>query len=109
MSGRLSAVADVRAAASEVAAERTRSQAQTKAAQPLKRLGKYDVPQLPEAVKLTEELPTSLRQLEPETNSFADTFNSLVKRNLVEPRVPFRPAKARRTKTTEKWSYKDFK
>ncbi|KAJ2705418.1 hypothetical protein H4R19_005124 [Coemansia spiralis] len=110
MSARFSVVVDARASAADEAGERTRRQAQEKAVQPLKRLGKYEVPQLPEAVKLTEELPASLRQLEPETNSFADTFNSLVKRNFVEPRVPFRPTtKARRTKTTEKWSYKDFK
>ncbi|KAJ1729313.1 hypothetical protein LPJ61_003587 [Coemansia biformis] len=109
MSARFSTGVDARAAASDLAAERTRRQAQEKATQPLKRLGKYDVPQLPEAVKLTEDLPVSLRELEPETNSFADTFNSLVKRNLVEPRIPFRPkTKPRRAKTTEKWAYKDF-
>ncbi|KAJ2779759.1 hypothetical protein H4R18_003830 [Coemansia javaensis] len=110
LAARLGAAADKGAASRDEAAERTRRLAQEKEARPLKRIGKYAVPELPEAVKLTEDLPGSLRELQPEASSFADTFNSLVKRNLIEPRVPVQPKRNKwRVKTTEKWSYKDFK
>ncbi|KAJ2079977.1 hypothetical protein H4R24_003412 [Coemansia sp. RSA 988] len=96
---------------SEKSAAHKQKLMQEKKMKPLKRLGKYDVPKLPEAVKLADELPGSLRQLQPETSSVADAYNSFVKRNFIEPRAPTRPvpAKPRKIKTTEKWSYKDFK
>ncbi|KAJ2614207.1 hypothetical protein H4S08_001830 [Coemansia sp. RSA 1365] len=96
---------------SEQIAARRHKLKQEKRTKPLKRLGKYDVPKVPEVVKLAEELPSSLRQLQPETSSVADAYNSFVKRNFIEPRAPTRPvpAKPRKIKTTEKWSYKDFK
>ncbi|KAJ2800834.1 hypothetical protein H4R20_003913 [Coemansia guatemalensis] len=96
---------------SEQTAARRHKLMDEKRTKPLKRLGKYDVPKLPEAVKLADELPCSLRQLQPETSSVADAYNSFIKRNFIEPRAPTRPvpAKPRKIKTTEKWSYKDFK
>ncbi|KAJ1851656.1 hypothetical protein GGH12_005871 [Coemansia sp. RSA 1822] len=94
----------------EASIERRREELQRRAAQPRKRVGKHNVPQDPEAVQLTEELAGSLRQLQPESNNFTDMYNSFVKRNIIEPNGPM---KVKRTswkiKTTEKWSYKDFK
>ncbi|KAJ2252123.1 hypothetical protein GGH98_003089, partial [Coemansia sp. RSA 454] len=64
----------------------------------------------PEAVQLTEELAGSLRQLLPESNNFTDMYNSFVKRNIIEPNGPMKiKRKSWKVKTTEKWSYKDFK
>ncbi|KAJ2358053.1 hypothetical protein IWW50_001321 [Coemansia erecta] len=94
----------------EEAAERRREELHKRATQPRKRVGKHNVPQVPEAVQLTEELAGSLRQLQPETNSFSDMYNSFVKRNIIEPNGPMRQKrKSWKIKTTEKWSYKDFK
>ncbi|KAJ2817924.1 hypothetical protein GGI24_005255, partial [Coemansia furcata] len=84
--------------------------AEEKARQPRKKIGKNAVPQLLQAVKLAEELPSSLRQLQPESNGFSEVYNSLVKRNLVEPRSSAPPKRQRRrVRVVEKWSYKDFK
>ncbi|KAJ1792504.1 hypothetical protein LPJ59_004831 [Coemansia sp. RSA 2399] len=109
MSKRLGGKVDVSLEKAEAINEHRRKQAEEKAKQPLKRIGKNNVPVLPTAVKLTEELPKSLRELAPETNGFSEVYNSLVRRNFVEPHAAKR---AKRSvawkKTTEKWSYKDF-
>ncbi|KAJ2372071.1 hypothetical protein IW150_001278, partial [Coemansia sp. RSA 2607] len=87
-----------------------RKLAQEKALKPRERIGKHKVPKLLEAVKLTDELPTSLRQLQPEGSSYAESFNSLMKRNFIEPEVAYKQKVEKvKRKTTEKWSYKDFK
>ncbi|KAJ2508910.1 hypothetical protein IWW47_000337 [Coemansia sp. RSA 2052] len=110
MAKRLNKVVDEMVERSEQAAERTRKHAQEKARQPRKKVGKHAVPQLLQAVKLAEDLPTSLRQLQPESNGFSEVYNSLVKRNFVEPRpaVPQKQTR-KRVRVVEKWSYKDFK
>ncbi|KAI8324600.1 P60-like protein [Martensiomyces pterosporus] len=93
----------------EQSAERKRKLAREKASRPLKKIGKNKVPEIPEAVKLAEELPGSLRDLKPEANGFSEVYNSFVKRNFIEPRRRVPPRRVRKVKTTEKWSYKDFK
>ncbi|KAJ2341455.1 hypothetical protein GGH91_003850 [Coemansia sp. RSA 2671] len=107
---RLNKVVDGMVEKSEQAAERTRKHAEEKARQPRKKIGKNVVPQLLQAVKLAEDLPSSLRQLQPESNGFSEVYSSLVKRNFIEPR-PSAPQKRqrRRVRVVEKWSYKDFK
>ncbi|KAJ2454011.1 hypothetical protein EV183_001851 [Coemansia sp. RSA 2336] len=106
---RLKQSVEAEAAEAEKAAQRRREEMQKRAAQPRKRIGRNNVPQVPEAVQLTEELAGSLRQLQPETNGFAEVYNSLVKRNIVEPRGVQKQKTKKIKKTTEKWSYKDFK
>ncbi|KAJ1877648.1 hypothetical protein LPJ66_012060 [Kickxella alabastrina] len=106
----LNRVVDQEAIEAEVVVEHKRKLAHEKSLKPLKKIGKFKVPQLLEAVKLTEDLPSSLRQLQPEGNGFSEVFNSLMKRNLVEPEVAFSQKEAKlKVKMTEKWSYKDFK
>ncbi|KAJ1942899.1 hypothetical protein GGF37_002901, partial [Kickxella alabastrina] len=106
----LNRVVDQEAIEAEVVVEHKRKLAHEKSLKPLKKIGKFKVPQLLEAVKLTEDLPASLRQLQPEGNGFSEVFNSLMKRNLVEPEVAFNQKEAKlKVKMTEKWSYKDFK
>ncbi|KAJ1999783.1 hypothetical protein H4R26_004918 [Coemansia thaxteri] len=110
MAKRLNKTVDEMVKNSEQAAERTRMLAQEKARKPRKKIGKHVVPQLLQAVKLAEDLPTSLRELKPESNGFSEAYNSLVKRNFVEPRPATpRKQKRRRVRVVEKWSYKDFK
>ncbi|KAJ2104333.1 hypothetical protein IW146_008670 [Coemansia sp. RSA 922] len=110
MAKRLNKVVDGMVEKSEQAAERTRKYAEEKARQPRKKIGKNTVPQLLQAVKLAEDLPSSLRQLQPESNGFSEVYNSLVKRNLVEPRSTGpQKRQRRRVRVVEKWSYKDFK
>ncbi|KAJ2553806.1 hypothetical protein EV175_002807 [Coemansia sp. RSA 1933] len=109
MSKKLGGKVDVSLEKAEAIVETKRKHAEEKAKQPLKRIGRNNVPVAPTAVKLTEELPKSLRELAPETNGYAEVYNSLLRRNFVEPRSAKRAKKAvAKTKTTEKWSYKDF-
>ncbi|KAJ2661443.1 hypothetical protein IWW48_002426 [Coemansia sp. RSA 1200] len=109
MSRRLGGKVDTSLEKAEVVANTKRKQAEERAKLPLKRIGKNSVPETPIAVKLTEELPRSLRELAPETNGFAEVYNSLVRRNFIEPPSSKRAKKiVAKTKTTEKWSYKDF-
>ncbi|CEG64105.1 hypothetical protein RMATCC62417_01140 [Rhizopus microsporus] len=74
----------------------------------IKKLGKYEVPELPIDVQLTDELCATLRQLKPEGSIFKDRFHSLVKRNIIEPRVPVTPTRRYKLKEYEKRSYKKF-
>ncbi|KAJ1724200.1 hypothetical protein LPJ53_001538 [Coemansia erecta] len=107
---RFATIVDKEAAKAEEVVQHKRKLAQEKALKPRERIGKHKVPKLLEAVKLTEELPTSLRQLQPEGSSYAESFNSLMKRNFIEPEVAFKQKVEKvKTRTTEKWSYKDFK
>ncbi|KAJ2899127.1 hypothetical protein IWW38_001119, partial [Coemansia aciculifera] len=110
MTKRLNKDVDEMVERSEQAAERTRKHAEEKARQPRKKVGKHVVPQLLQAVKLAEDLPTSLRQLQPESNGFSEAYNSLVKRNFVEPRPAVHQKRTgRKVRVVEKWSYKDFR
>ncbi|KAI8364841.1 ribosome biogenesis protein Nop53/GLTSCR2 [Choanephora cucurbitarum] len=74
----------------------------------MKKLGKYTVPELPVDVQLTDELCETLRQLKPEGNMFRDRFNSIQKRNIIEPRVPVMPSRKYKLKEYERRAYKNF-
>lgn len=94
--------------------EKARKMAEEKFKQPCKVIGGQKVPKLLHAVKLTEELPTSLRELRPESNGFSEVYNSLLKRNFVEPNPAAADREASRknkqkVKMIEKWAFKDFK
>ncbi|KAJ1817352.1 hypothetical protein LPJ75_001741 [Coemansia sp. RSA 2598] len=110
-SNRIKNAVEREAEKSEQNSKRRRRLAEEKALKPKEQIGKHKVPKLLEDVKLTEELPSSLRELRPEGNSFAASFNSLLKRNLVDPEVAFRGKKNEgpKYKMTEKWTFKDFK
>ncbi|CAO3672352.1 unnamed protein product [Rhizopus stolonifer] len=73
-----------------------------------RKIGKYQVPELPVDVQLTDELCATLRQLKPEGNIFKDRFNSILKRNIIETRVPVKPYRKYGLKEYEKRSYKQF-
>jgi len=51
-----------------------------------KRLGKEKIPEKDIEVLLTDELPSSLRELNPKTSLIEDRFYSLQRRNIIEPR-----------------------
>ncbi|KAJ1874167.1 hypothetical protein H4R99_004392 [Coemansia sp. RSA 1722] len=111
LSVRIKDAVEKEAEMAEENAKRRRKMAEEKALKPREQIGKHKVPKLLEDVKLTEELPSSLRQLQPEGNSFAASFNSLLKRNLIDPEVASRnkkKASTTRYKMTEKWTFKDF-
>jgi len=57
-----------------------------------KKLGKYNFEDVPEDVLLTSEIPSTLRALKAQGNIYTDRFQSLQKRNIIEPRklVKFR-------------------
>ncbi|PVU89314.1 hypothetical protein BB559_005146 [Furculomyces boomerangus] len=80
-----------------------------KALIPKKKIGKYKVKEFDESVKLSDEISGSLRALKPESNLVLESFVGLQRRNLIEPRIPVEKRRRYKTKTTEKWSYKDFK
>ena len=63
---------------------------------------------VPLAIKLTDELPASLRELKPESNLFQERFNSLQKRNIIETRVPVSARRRYQLKEEEKYSYKHY-
>ena len=69
----------------------------------------------PLVVKLPEELPSSMRLLAAEGNLVADRFRSFVERGIVDPLTQLRvfaekkPAKKKRFKEVERYSYKNFK
>ena len=76
----------------------------------------------PLAIKLPEELPSSMRQLAPEGNLVTDRFRSLIERGIVEAtthKILSTEVKSNnrkqgkslkpRIKMVEKFSYKDFK
>ncbi|KAJ2723349.1 hypothetical protein GGI07_002702 [Coemansia sp. Benny D115] len=114
ITGRLQRHVDESVELSAEIIEKRREAAAAKLLKPRTKVGGTKVPQALEAVKLKEELPSSLRQLQPESNAFADVFGSLMKRNLVDPNGAKDQEMADRKnkkkyKMTEKWSYKDFK
>lgn len=64
-----------------------------------KKLGKYNFEDVPEDVLLTSEIPSTLRTLKTQGNIYTDRFQSLQKRNIIEPRklVKFRRRYERKT------------
>merc|ERR1712142_786255 len=75
-----------------------------------KRLGKRYFSNAEVEIKLSEELPESLRQLAPEGDALLDRFVSLQRRNVIEPRIPFRKKnqKKYKPKLYEKKSHKEI-
>ncbi len=57
---------------------------------------------------LPEELPESLRRLKPEGNVMHDRYRSLLLQGKIEARSHVQ-AKKPQKKTTEKWSFKDWR
>ncbi|KAL2002941.1 hypothetical protein VTN02DRAFT_5474 [Thermoascus thermophilus] len=72
-------------------------------------LGKNPVPEKPLELVLPDELQDSLRLLKPEGNLLDDRFRTLIVQGKLEARKPILQSKKKKTKSTEKWSYKDFK
>lgn len=89
------------------AEERRRRKEQAELQRP-PRASKHMYRQLPTAVKLTEELTDSLRQLQPEGSVVKDLFNSLQKRGVIETRIPTAQRRRYKLKEYEKHSYKKF-
>lgn len=73
-----------------------------------RQLGKYKLPERDLELVLPDELQDSLRLLKPEGNLLKDRYRNMLVRGKVESRrhIPFK--KQKRTKSTEKWGYKDF-
>ncbi|CCG81236.1 p60 domain-containing protein [Taphrina deformans PYCC 5710] len=70
------------------------------------KFGKHQVPQNPLEIQLSDELAESLRTLKPEGNLFKDRFMSLVKRGIVEARVPQSKRRRYALLQKEKYSHK---
>ncbi|KAI3633101.1 hypothetical protein MIR68_009176 [Amoeboaphelidium protococcarum] len=73
-----------------------------------KQLSKYNFEPLPIAIKLTEELPGSLRELTPESNPLKERFNRLQQKNIIETRMPVMRKRKYQQKMVETHSYKKF-
>lgn len=71
-------------------------------------LGKIQLPEKNLELVLPDELKESLRLLKPEGNALGERYRRVLLRGMVEARrsTPFK--KQARTKTTEKWTHKDF-
>lgn len=80
-----------------------------KQAKPPKRLYKYDSMVRPLDVKLSDELPSNLKNLKPEGNLFYDSMIKLQQHGKIETRLPVSKKRKYKPKVTEKWTYKDFK
>ena len=78
--------------------------------QPLRRrkLGPAAIPEKNLEIVLPDELQESLRRLRPEGNLLGDRFRNLLVNGKIESRKPIPPARKKKVKMTEKWSYKDF-
>lgn len=68
--------------------------------------GKHQIPQDPLEIQLSDELAESLRTLKPEGNLFKDRFISLVKRGIVEARIPQSKRRRYALLSKEKYSHK---
>ncbi|KAK3940142.1 ribosome biogenesis protein Nop53/GLTSCR2 [Diplogelasinospora grovesii] len=73
-----------------------------------KRLGKIKLPEKDLELVLPDELQDSLRLLKPEGNLLKDRYRSMLVRGKLEARTRIPFTKQAKTKTTEKWTYKDF-
>ncbi|KAM9898058.1 hypothetical protein OXX80_005544 [Metschnikowia pulcherrima] len=74
-----------------------------------KRHSQHDPSFTPLEVKLSDELTNNLRGVKPEGNPFYEQMHKLQMSGMVEARVPVEHKRRYRQKTTEKWSYKNFK
>lgn len=74
-----------------------------------KKLYKYDAIARPLEVKLSDELPSNLKNLKPEGNLFYDSMIKLQEHGKIEARLPVSKKRKYKPKVTEKWTYKDFK
>jgi nucleolar protein 53 len=92
----------------QVQRESTKRRKELKAKRAMK-LSKHKFEAMPGEVKLSDEIPTTLRELVPEGNLLLDRFKSFQQRNMIEPRKPVSARRRYRLKEYEKHSYKDFK
>lgn len=70
------------------------------------KFGKHAIPKDPLDIQLSDELSESLRLLKPEGNLFKDRFMSLLKRGIIEARVPRHESRRYELITKEKFSHK---
>jgi nucleolar protein 53 len=73
-----------------------------------RKLGKILLPEKQLELVLPDELQESLRLLKPEGNLLKDRYRSLLVRGRMESRRPIAFHKQAKTKSTEKWTHKDF-
>ncbi|KAI9888614.1 MAG: hypothetical protein M1814_006595 [Vezdaea aestivalis] len=71
-------------------------------------LGNAPHPKAPLEVVLPDELRDSLRLLKPEGHLLHERYRSLLVRGKLESRKPIGQVRKKRTKTTEKYTYKDW-
>ena len=71
-----------------------------------RKFGKHAMPQDALEIQLSDELAESLRTLRPEGNLFKDRFSSLVKRGIVEARIPHHKKRRYALLKREKYSHK---
>lgn len=82
---------------------------QTRKKKAPKTLYKYDAIARPLDLKLSDELPSNLKNLKPEGNLFYDSMIKLQENGKIETRLPVAKKRKYKQKVTEKWTYKDFK
>lgn len=70
------------------------------------KFGKHQIPIDPLEIQLSDELAESFRTLKPEGNLFKDRFMSLVKRGIVEARIPQSKRRRYALLQKEKYSHK---
>jgi len=72
---------------------------------PMKKLGRFRYKQRKSEYQLEEDLSGNLRRMRPVGNDYLieDRFDSIFRRNLVEPDAPTNADKLRQKKTKFKW------
>lgn len=95
-------------AAKKEAKETRRRELEDKLKTVPQQLSRYAYQPMSLAIKLSDELPASLRELKPESNLFQERFNNLQKRNIIETRVPVSSRRRYQIKEEEKYSYKYY-
>lgn len=71
-----------------------------------RKFGRHAMPAAQLDVQLSDELAESLRTLKPASNNFTDRYQSMLKRGLVEARVPFSRSRKFELLKQEKFSHK---
>ncbi|ORY78121.1 ribosome biogenesis protein Nop53/GLTSCR2 [Protomyces lactucae-debilis] len=71
-----------------------------------RKFGRHAMPAAQVDVQLSDELAESLRTLKPASNNFTDRYQSMLKRGLVEARVPFSRSRKFELLKHEKFSHK---
>ncbi|RKP10215.1 ribosome biogenesis protein Nop53/GLTSCR2 [Thamnocephalis sphaerospora] len=95
-------------AAHEKRVEERKQQRTLEATQPKSKLGKHRVPETPAQVQKVEDLTDSLRRLKTEGSLLRDRYQSLLERNIIEPRVRVGKRRKYKRKTYEKPSFRNF-